>query len=74
MVLGAAVALIWAPDDFPGLAVLSVTAALLYLLVVGPVAFRGPLEPYVRPRWNAVLARLPVRGGARASSKPSGAP
>ncbi|QRN95957.1 lipopolysaccharide biosynthesis protein [Archangium violaceum] len=74
MVLGAAAALFWSPDHFPGLVALSAAAALLYLVVVGPVAFRGPLEAYVRPRWNAVLARMPARWVARAGSKPSGSP
>jgi hypothetical protein len=74
LVLAAAAALVWPRDDFPSLVALSVAAALLYVLVVGPVAFRGPLESYVRPRWNALLARMPARWAARTGSKPSGTP
>ncbi|MFL5353822.1 lipopolysaccharide biosynthesis protein [Archangium sp.] len=63
MGLGAGMALAWRPEGFLGLSVLSATAALLYVVVVGPVAFHGPLESYVRPRWDAVLARLPKPSG-----------
>lgn len=67
LVLAAALSLAWAPAHFLGLATVASAAALLYALVVGPVAFLGPLEGYVRPRWNALFARPPV-------SKPSGTP
>ena len=73
-VLCTGLALAWRPEGFLGLGVLSATAVLLYAVVVGPVAFHGPLEAYVRPRWDAVLARLPVRRGPRADSKPTGGP
>jgi O-antigen/teichoic acid export membrane protein len=60
LALAAALSLAWAPAHFVGLAGVSTAAALLYALIVGPVAFLGPLEGYVR--------RLSV------SSKPTGAP
>lgn len=72
--LCAGLAFAWRPEGILGLAALSATAVLLYAVVVGPVAFHGPLEAYVRPRWDAVLARLPMRRGPRADSKPTGGP
>jgi O-antigen/teichoic acid export membrane protein len=60
--------LAWAPDSLrlPGLLLAGTAATLLYGFLVGPMAFVAPLESYVRPRWNALSARL-------SSSKPSGA-
>ncbi|HYO59058.1 lipopolysaccharide biosynthesis protein [Archangium sp.] len=67
LALATALALVWAPGHLPGFLTMGAAAALLYGLVVGPVAFLEPLESYVRPRWNALSARLSL-------SKPSGTP
>jgi len=67
MGLAAGGALLWSPPHVLGLSAVSLLAVGVYALVVGPVAFHGPLESYVRPRWNALFARLSV-------SKSSGAP
>ncbi len=66
LALAIALSLAWAPGHLFGFLAVGITAALLYGLVVGPVAFVGPLEAYVRPRWNALSARLSL------SNKPSG--
>lgn len=65
--IAAVLSLAWAPGNVLAFLATGAAAALLYGLVVGPVAFRGPLESYVRPRWNALFSRPSV-------SKPTGAP
>ncbi|HEX8820056.1 MAG TPA: hypothetical protein VF794_09045, partial [Archangium sp.] len=67
LVLAAGVALLWSPPHVLGLVGVSIATVLVYAGVVGPAAFHGPLESYVRPRWNALFARLSM-------SKPTGAP
>jgi hypothetical protein len=66
LALATALSLVWAPGHLFGFLSVGLAAALLYGLVVGPVAFVGPLEAYVRPRWNALCVRLSL------SNKPSG--
>jgi O-antigen/teichoic acid export membrane protein len=60
MGLAAGGALLWSPPHVLGLSAVSLLAVVVYALVVGPAAFHGPLESYVRPRWNALFARLSV--------------
>jgi O-antigen/teichoic acid export membrane protein len=72
--LTAALAFTWSPPHLTGFLTLSAVATLLYAGVVGPVAFHAPLEAYVRPRWKALLALLPLRLAARVGSKPQGLP
>ncbi len=67
LVLAAALAFFWAPDNVLGFLGASTIAVLLYAVIVGPVAFHAPLESYVRPRWNALFGRFSV-------SKSTGAP
>ncbi|HYO70323.1 MAG TPA: lipopolysaccharide biosynthesis protein [Archangium sp.] len=65
LVLATLLSLAWAPGHLVGFLTVGLCAALLYGFLVGPVAFVAPLESYVRPRWNALTARL-------SPSKPSG--
>ena len=70
----AALAASWPGSYLVGFLTLSAAAVVLYAAGVGPTALQPPLESYVRPRWHAVLARLPARWSARLGFKPGGAP
>jgi O-antigen/teichoic acid export membrane protein len=65
LALATALSFAWAPGHLFAFVTVGLSAALMYGLVVGPAAFVGPLASYVRPRWNALSARLSL-------SKPSG--
>ena len=56
-----AIARVWPPPTFLGLAAATIVVLAVYAVVMTPVALRPPLGDYARPRLAPLLARLQLR-------------